>query len=1064
MMASKKQSNCPHVSYVDSVTWEELRTKHELKDLTCNTCDVKANNLWLCLVGACQYIGCGESVKDHSSEHAMDKKHSMTINLSTLRIWCYACESEVFPGRNKPFFTIPENSASVLSAKKKNSMLRKSASSSTNSSPTHGNSSAGEESDSDLEDENVKPRGLTGLQNLGNTCYLNSALQALSNCPPLSRFFLDCHGFVQPEKNPKLSRSYQRLISEVWHKRRPSYVIPNSVVNGIKVVHPMFRGYSQQDAQEFLRCFMDELHEELKQPLPCDSDENDDDSDDKNGDEPCKFIASHDRQLSMDSTSSSQSEDFYETCDSGLSSERCSADVTISGEDGEAVQNTENSTHSNKIDSHSRVSAGKTYARLRQNEEKGGKALKEDTVVASKHLKETVNQMSKRSGSTVTINSTTCTEDSGRPDDFPSDGESHQRRVRSKSSPRFKRASESTEAFSTMSRNSYSTKINMNKKGKQKNVQYQSVISDIFDGKILSSVQCLTCERVSTTKETFQDLSLPIPGKDHLNMIHHSAQGGPPKGGACGEVHQGWFSFMFTWMKSWFVGPTINLQDCLAAFFSADELKGDNMYSCEKCKKLRNGIKYSKVLELPEILCVHLKRFRHEFYSSKISSYVAFPLDGLDMKPYTHKDCKSEVMIYDLIAVICHHGTAGAGHYTAYCLNYTNEQWYEFDDQYVTEVDINQVINCEAYVLFYRKRNDKMISIRQKAMQLKETQESSLLQFFVSKQWINRFNMFAEPGPITNFDFLCPHGGVPPNKVDHVEDLVESFDQSLWENLHGRFSGGPVCNHLYACSTCQTDLDNLIFRQKTELEQFIALNEKFKDEDNPHIIYAISMTWFKEWENFVRKRTSTPPGSVDNKAISMMRNGQLIVRHNSDYGQLSEDMWQFLLGIYHGGPAVVIKQVSSLRSSSPTNHLSSSPSASSLNLPKSNEGQTTPTQPQQPLRVLAKQAGKGISTDHQDDHEDKQTRTNGQQNSNHGDGEDRQIRADGQQEGNYNDAGEATSEQNTNHSAVETKSQEDGEVMTPVQADADSVANVRETTPAEDDQSDVERREQKKEE
>lgn len=27
---------------------------------------------------------------------------------------------------------------------------------------------------------------------------------------------------------------------------RPSYVIPNGVVTGIKVVHPMFRGYSQQ--------------------------------------------------------------------------------------------------------------------------------------------------------------------------------------------------------------------------------------------------------------------------------------------------------------------------------------------------------------------------------------------------------------------------------------------------------------------------------------------------------------------------------------------------------------------------------------------------------------------------------------------------------------------------------------------------------------------------------------------------------------------------------------------------------------------------------------------------
>jgi hypothetical protein len=33
------------------------------------------------------------------------------------------------------------------------------------------------------------------------------------------------------------------------------------------------------------------------------------------------------------------------------------------------------------------------------------------------------------------------------------------------------------------------------------------------------------------------------------------------------------------------------------------------------------------------------------------------------------------------------------------------------------------------------------------------------------------------------------------------------------------------------------------------------LNAEFKDEENPNVIYAISMTWFKEWENFVRGKT-----------------------------------------------------------------------------------------------------------------------------------------------------------------------------------------------------------------
>jgi ubiquitin C-terminal hydrolase len=91
-----------------------------------------------------------------------------------------------------------------------------------------------------------------------------------------------------------------------------------------------------------------------------------------------------------------------------------------------------------------------------------------------------------------------------------------------------------------------------------------------------------------------------------------------------------WIWEWIDWVVAWILGPSVSLQDCLSAFFSADELKGDNMYSCDKCCKLRNGVKYSKVLELPEILSIHLKRFRHELmYSSKISSHVSFPLEGM---------------------------------------------------------------------------------------------------------------------------------------------------------------------------------------------------------------------------------------------------------------------------------------------------------------------------------------------------------------------------------------------------------------------------------------------------
>lgn len=48
---------------------------------------------------------------------------------------------------------------------------------------------------------------------------------------------------------------------------------------------------------------------------------------------------------------------------------------------------------------------------------------------------------------------------------------------------------------------------------------------------------------------------------------------------------------------------------------------------------------------------------------------------------------------------------------------------------------------------------------RQQVVSLAAMREPSLLRFYVSREWLNKFNTFAEPGPITNHTFLCSHGG-----------------------------------------------------------------------------------------------------------------------------------------------------------------------------------------------------------------------------------------------------------------------------------------------------------------
>ena len=58
-----------------------------------------------------------------------------------------------------------------------------------------------------------------------------------------------------------------------------------------------------------------------------------------------------------------------------------------------------------------------------------------------------------------------------------------------------------------------------------------------------------------------------------------------------------------------------------------------------------------------------------------------------------------------------------------------------------------------------RKSSEEAQKERRRISNLLNIMEPSLLQFYISRQWLNKFKTFAEPGPISNNDFLCIHGG-----------------------------------------------------------------------------------------------------------------------------------------------------------------------------------------------------------------------------------------------------------------------------------------------------------------
>lgn len=118
-----------------------------------------------------------------------------------------------------------------------------------------------------------KSKGLCGLINIGNKCYVNSILQCLSHSLKLTDYFLSAQ--FKDDVDMKVHKnehyflhSYTTFLNNVWDVNQ--LIKPKSLIENLGKFHKKYYGLQQQDSHECLLYILDILHRSISYEIDID--------------------------------------------------------------------------------------------------------------------------------------------------------------------------------------------------------------------------------------------------------------------------------------------------------------------------------------------------------------------------------------------------------------------------------------------------------------------------------------------------------------------------------------------------------------------------------------------------------------------------------------------------------------------------------------------------------------------------------------------------------------------------------------------------------------------------